>query len=138
MVKAYIAGLLWEETNRKKLEQIDELCKSLGIDTYLPHRDGGIYKEGMDPKPIFKKDKEMIDWSDFMVAVLSWESIGSGTAWELGYAYAKEKPIIGVVEDKKSINKEFRTCVMCFNSANLIESLDELKKELVKLQKKFV
>lgn len=135
MVRAYIAGLLWEENHRIKLEQIDKLCKSLEIDTYLPHRDAGIYKEGMESAHFFNKDKDMIDWCDIVVAVLNWEGIGSGTAWEIGYAYAKNKPIIGIVEDKNSINKEFRTCVMCVNSAKLVEGLDELKKELIKIKK---
>lgn len=130
MKKVYIAGLLWEEQDRKKLEEIDRLCKSLGLKTYLPHRDGGIFKEGMDPIPIFTKDRDMIDWCDVVVAVLDWKGIGSGTAWELGYAHARKKPVIGLVEDRKSINKEFRTCVMCFNSVTLADSLEEVKELL--------
>ena len=132
MKKVYLAGKLWDSKDRAKIEEIAELCKSLGMKTFLPHRDAGIYKEGMDPDPIFKKDQSMIDWCDLMVALLDWQGISSGTAWELGYAYAKGKPVIGIVEDKKSLNKEFRTCVMCFNnSVNLIE-LKDLKKELEK------
>lgn len=135
MVNVYVAGLLWEENQRLRLEEIDNLCKSLDMNTYLPHRDGGIYREGMDQKPIFKKDKEMIDRCDLMVALLNWENIGSGTAWEIGYAYAKGISVIGVIENKRSINKEFRTCVMCFNSAILVEGLEELEKELLKFKK---
>ncbi len=133
MKKAYLAGLLWEKHERNKLEKIDKLCKELNIETFLPHRDAGIYKEGMNSKPIYKKDREMIDWCDFMIAILDWKGIGSGTAWEIGYANAKEIPVIGIVEDKKSINKEFRTCVMCYNSVILVENLDDLKKEILKL-----
>jgi len=129
MKKAYIAGKLWEMKDRVKVEEIDKMCKDLGMKTFLPHRDAGIYDEGMDPLPIFKKDSNMIDWCDFMIALLDWEGISSGTAWELGYAYAKNKPIIGVVEDKKSLNKKYRICVMCFNSVKIIEMKD-LKKEL--------
>lgn len=130
MAKLYIAGKLWEKEDRKKVEEIDRLCKSLGHETFLPHRDAGIYKEGMDSEPIFKKDRDMVDWCDAIIALLDWKGISSGTAWELGYGYAKKKKIICLVEDKKSVNKEFRTCVMCFNSGKLIESLEELKKEL--------
>ena len=132
MKKAYIAGKLWEMKDRVKVEEIDKVCKGLGMKTFLPHRDAGIYDEGMDPLPIFKKDRDMIDWCDVMVALIDWEGISSGTAWELGYAYAKNKPIIGVVEDKKSLNKKYRICVMCFNSVKIIE-MGYLKKELKKL-----
>jgi len=129
MKKVYIAGKLWDIKDRVKVEEIDKVCKDLGMKTFLPHRDAGIYEEGLDPLPIFKKDRDMIDWCDLMVALLDWQGISSGTAWELGYAHAKSKPIIGIVEDKKSLNKKYRICVMCFNSVKVIE-IKDLKKEL--------
>jgi len=132
MAKVYVAGKLWEKNDREKIEEIDKLCKSLGHETFLPHRDAGIYKEGMNPKPIFKKDRDMVDWCDFMVALLDWQGISSGTAWELGYAHAKGKEVIGVVEDKESIKKPFRICVMCFSEIKLVEGVEGLKKELIK------
>ena len=129
-MKIYIAGLLWEEKDRKKLEEIDKTCKELGFDTYLPHRDMGVFTNGSS-KPFFERNKIEIDKCDFMIALLDWKGIGSGTAWDIGCAYAKGKKIIGIVEDLKSVNKEFRTCVMCVNSVKLIE-LKDLKKELIK------
>lgn len=129
MKKVYIAGKLWDIKDRVKVEEIEKVCKDLGMKTFLPHRDAGVYEEGLDPLPIFKKDRDMIDWCDFMVALLDWQGISSGTAWELGYAHAKSKPIIGIVEDKKSLNKKYRICVMCFNSVKVIE-IKDLKKEL--------
>lgn len=131
-MKVYIAGLLWEEKDRKKLEEINKVCERLGFSTYLPHRDAGIYEKG-DSKSIFTRNKDEIDGCDFMVALLDWKDIGSGTAWDVGYAYAKGKKIIGIVEDLKSVNKEFRTCVMCVNSVKLIEMKD-LRKELEKIK----
>ena len=130
MVKVYVAGLLWDKKDRAKVEKIDKLCKELGFDTFLPHRDAGVYDGKSDPIPIFTKDRDEIDECDFMVALLDWKGVGSGTAWEIGYAHAKGKDIIGVVEDKKSVNEEFRTCVMCFNSVKLVEGFDELRREL--------
>ena len=132
MVKVYIAGLLWEKENRMRLEKIDNFCKNLEFDTYLPHRDSGIYDGKSDPLPIFTRKKDEIDACDFMIAILDWKGIGYGTAWELGYAYAKNKKVFAIAEDKKSLNKEFRMCVMCFNSVIIVENLKELKNELKK------
>jgi len=42
MVKIYIAGPLCDEKNRDFLEQIDKICKDLGFETFLPHRDAGL------------------------------------------------------------------------------------------------
>nr|MBI4156384.1 nucleoside 2-deoxyribosyltransferase [Candidatus Woesearchaeota archaeon] len=130
-MKVYIAGPLFEKEHRKTLEQIDKLCKSLKIETYLPHRDTGIFKSG-NSVPIFKKNRDMVDWCDLMIAVLDWKGISSGTAWEIGYAHAKNIPVIALVEDLKSIKKDYRICVMCLNSVKLIDNLSDLKKELVK------
>ncbi|MBI4159198.1 nucleoside 2-deoxyribosyltransferase [Candidatus Woesearchaeota archaeon] len=132
MKKVYIAGKLWDIKDRVKVEEIDKICKALGMETFLPHRDAGIYEEGIDPLPIFKKDRDMIDWCDFMIALLDWQGISSGTAWELGYAHAKNKPIIGIVEDKENLNKKYRICVMCFNDSVKLIEMNELKKELEK------
>ncbi len=134
-MKAYIAGKLWDKEDRAKLEKIDKLCKKLRISTYLPHRDMGVYTENDNPKLFFKRDKDEIDLCNFIIALLDWQGISSGTAWEIGYAHAKNKPIFGLVEDLSSINKEFRTCVMCMNSVKLVDSLEKLKEEIKKLIK---
>lgn len=130
MIKAYIAGPLLTEENQKKLEQIDKICKELGINTFLPHRDVGVYQTGQDSKPFFKADKEPLDSCDIIIAVLDWKGIGSGTAWEIGYAYAKNIPIIGLVEDKSSLTRQERMCVMCYNSVILVDSLKQLKQKI--------
>lgn len=130
-MKVYIAGQLWEENQRKKLEEIDKICKELGFETFLPHRDVGVYNKG-NSKPFFIKDSKVIDECGLMIAWLDWKGIGSGTAWEIGYAYAKNIPVIGIIEDRESISEFDRVCVMVLNSAHLVDNLDELKKELVK------
>ena len=129
----YVAGNLREEENRAKLEEVNKICEEFG-ETYLPHRDMGLFEEGMDPKPIFNMNKDKVDWCDLIVAVLDWKGISSGTAWELGYGFAKNKKMIALVEDKGSVNEEFRICVMCHNSVEFVENLSELKKELTNLK----
>jgi len=130
-MKVYLAGPILDEKYVKILEEIDKICKELKIETYLPSRDMGIFKEG-DSTPFFEKDRDMIDWCDLMVAVLDWKGISSGTAWEIGYAHAKKVPVIALAEDLESIKKDFRICVMCMNSVKLIDNLNDLKKELIK------
>ena len=48
---------------------------------------------------IFESDKRLLDRSDIVIAVLDGADVDSGTAWEIGYAYAKGKPIIGIKSD---------------------------------------
>ena len=128
-MKIYVAGNLREKKDRDKLEEVEKICKKFG-ETYLPHRDAGIFEEGMDPKKIFKENMKRVDWCDVIVVLFNWKGISSGTAWEIGYGYAKNIPIIALVEDKKSANKDFRICVMCHNSVEMVEGLEELKEKL--------
>lgn len=132
-MKAYIAGPLLTPENQKLLEQIDKICGEFNIKTFLPHKDVGVYQTGQDPKKFFNADKIPLDKSSMVIAVLDWKGIGSGTAWEIGYAYAKGIPIIGIVEDIKSLNRQERMCVMCYNSVILVDSLEKLKQEIKKL-----
>lgn len=128
-MKIYVAGNLREKKGRDKLEKVEKLCREFG-ETYLPHRDAGVFEDGRDAEPIFKMNKDKVDWCDLIVAVLDWEGVSSGTAWEIGYGFAKNKRMIGLVEDKSSINKDFRICVMCHNSVEFVEGLEELKERL--------
>ena len=133
-MKVYIAGPLFKEDSKKVLEKIDKLCKELKIETYLPHRDIGIYEKG-DTIPFFKKDRDMIDWCDFMIAYLDWKGISSGTAWEIGYAHAKKVPVIALVEDVKTAGKWDRLCIMTFNSVDMVENFEDLKKKIKEMMK---
>ena len=133
-MKVYIAGPLFKEDSRKILEKIDKLCKELKIETYLPHRDMGVYEKG-DTILFFKKDRDMIDWCDFMIAYLDWKGISSGTAWEIGYAHAKKVPVIALVEDVKTAGKWDRLCIMTFNSVDMVENFEDLKKKIKEMMK---
>jgi nucleoside 2-deoxyribosyltransferase len=42
--------------------------------------------------------------SDIVVAVLDGVDVDSGTAWEIGYAYAKGKPVIGLRTDFRTLS----------------------------------
>lgn len=132
-MKAYIAGPLLTKENQKKLEKIDSICKEFNLKTFLPHRDVGIYQTGKDSKHFFEGDKKPLDKCGLIIAVLDWKNIGSGTAWEIGYAYAKGIPIIGLVEDISSLSRQERMCVMCYNTVILVDSLEKLKHEIKKL-----
>ena len=78
-MKIYVAGNLREKENRDKLEEVNKVCEEFG-ETYLPHRDMGVFEDGMNPGPIFKENRDKIDWCDVLIAVLDWKGISSGTA----------------------------------------------------------
>ena len=68
----YVAGCLREKKDRDKLEEVEKVCRKFG-ETYLTHRDKGLFKEGMEPEPIFKENRNRVDWCDIIIAVLDWK-----------------------------------------------------------------
>ena len=125
--KAYIAAPLCSEDERKKAVEIDKICKELGIETYLPHRDGGLCKgSGKATKKFFDADVKGFEGCDVVVAVMD---NTDGTTWEIGYAYARGIPIVGVVGGKL-IKREEELSLMLANSVEVLDSVSELRKWL--------
>ena len=129
--KIYIAGPLCEEKTRQFLEEIDKICKELGFETFLPHRDAGLYDgDESKIKEISNIDVQEIKDCDLMVGILDGIYVGAGTAWEMGYAQAIGKKVIGLKTDKKIKDSIPDISVIIAGCVNLVESLEELKENL--------
>ncbi|MBS3076213.1 nucleoside 2-deoxyribosyltransferase [Candidatus Pacearchaeota archaeon] len=134
MKKVYIAGKLTNKTERERLEVLAELCESLGFETFLPHRDVGLYSEVQDVKKIFEGDIiKGFENCDFVLANLDGLHVGAGTAWEIGYAYAKGVPTFGIKTDEPVENAIEYLSAILIGSMKIFESVEELKKALKKL-----
>jgi len=135
-LKAYIAGPLCTKQERDFLEKIDRLCGKMGIETFLPYRECGLWKEGKNVKKIALGDLKGFEDCDFLIANLNGFNVGAGTAWEMGYAYAKKIPVIALKTDrdpKKSIED---VSAIISGLTKITTSLKELESEIRKLVKK--
>jgi nucleoside 2-deoxyribosyltransferase len=136
-MKVYIAGKLETESEKKQLEEIAEICNSLGIKTFLPHRDVGICKEIKDAGRVFHGDIiEGFKDCDLLIALLDGLHVGAGTAWELGYAYAKGVPTLGIKTDEKIEDAVEYLSAILIASTPIVKSLNELKEKLREFKKK--
>jgi len=133
-MKVYIAGPLCGKKERKFLERIDKLVRNLGFDTYLPHRDCGLYKDMKDVKRIAKRDVEEIYNCDIMVGILNGISVGAGTAWEMGFMQALGKKVIGLKTDRIIKESIADISAVIVGSVEIVESIEELKKKLKNLK----
>lgn len=134
MIKVYIAGPLCTEENRAFLERIDSICKEFEFETFLPHRDAGLFKNIKDVKRISKKDLEELHKCDILVGVLDGIYVGAGTAWEMGSAQALGKKVIGLKTDRKVNESISEISTIIVGAVKIVESLEELKSELEKLK----
>ena len=106
-MKVYIAGPLCTEKERDFVEKIDKICKKLKLKTFLPHRDCGLWESMKDTKRIAEGDIKGFKECDFVIANLNGFNVGAGTAWEMGYAFSKGIPVLGIKTDRKRKSSEF-------------------------------
>lgn len=135
-MKIYIAGKIGTKNEKKTLEAIDALCKKRGLETFLPHRDVGIAQGVEDSKKIFEGDiTNGLDKCDLVIACLEGLHVGAGTAWELGRAYSKGIPTIGIKTDEPvSEALEYLSAIL-IHSMPIVSSFEELEKRLVEMIK---
>lgn len=134
--KVYIAGKIWTESERAQLDAIDKLCKKLGLVTFMPHRDVGFAENVKDAARIFKGDitdgfKDVV----LVIASLDGLHVGAGTAWELGYAYARGIPAIGLKTDESAEEGFEYLSSILIASMNIVRTLEELEREVKSVMK---
>ncbi len=132
-VKAYIAGPLCAKPERDFLEKIDRLCKKLGIRTFLPHRDCGLWKGMKDIRRIAKGDLNGFKDCNLLIASLNGFNIGAGTAWEMGYASAKGIPVIAIKTGRKLKDSIEEISAIIMGTTKITTSLKEMEREIKNL-----
>ncbi len=129
--RIYIAGKIGTDSEIEILEKIDKLCKDMGFETFLPHRDVGIATGIDDVGRIFNGDINIgLKNSDFVVAVLDGLHVGAGTAWELGFAYANGIPAVGIKTDESVSDALEQLSSILIDSMPIVNSTEDLKKKL--------
>jgi nucleoside 2-deoxyribosyltransferase len=126
----YVAGPLFDDGERWFIERVEELVVRCGFRTFLPHRDNPP-KDESNVGVIFDNDKGAIDRCDLVVANLNGIITDDGTAWEIGYAYALGKPIIGLHTDwrLRFAHETVNLMIEC-SVDRIVRSLDELESAL--------
>jgi nucleoside 2-deoxyribosyltransferase len=133
MAQVYVAGPLFNEGERWFDEQIEAVVQAAGFSTFLPHRDGveGKQKAAGNLKAIFEEDRAAIEAAQVVVANLNGINVDDGTAWEIGYAYARGKYLIGVRTDWRQGFPNQQVNLMIEESVKvMVRSLDELRQVL--------
>jgi len=102
MVTIYIAGALFSQAELEFNKKLQHLVSEAGFSVFLPQEDAADNKELRGDRShlsIFNQCLNGLKKSDLVVAVLEGTDVDSGTAWEIGYAYAKGMPVIGFRTD---------------------------------------
>ena len=133
--RVYVAGPLCTQEERNFLEKIDKICKKHGFETFLPHRDCGLWKSMKDVKRIAKGDLKGFDNCKLVIASLNGFNVGAGTAWEMGYAHAKKIPVIAIKTDRKPEESIEEISAIIAGTTKITTSFDELEEEIKNIVK---
>ena len=107
-MRIYLAGPFFSDEQIDRIARAEQaLTQNQTVDSFFSPRlsdenSTPLLKEGTPEwaQMIFKKDVEEIDDADLVVAVADFvhANVDSGTAFEVGYAYHSNKPIVIVQE----------------------------------------
>ena len=115
-MKIYLAGPFFNDQERQIIEKVRDILRSGGHEVFVPMEhfipDGETLPNAVWGKKVFDMDVEAINNCDIVYAVYHGHYSDSGTAWEIGYAYAKSIPVVLLHTDQKNISS-----VMPVNSA---------------------
>jgi nucleoside 2-deoxyribosyltransferase len=103
-VRIYLAGPLFTLGERQFNLALGEQLTAAGHDVWVPQpreSDSGATRKARNwtARDIFQKDLQRLDWAEAVVAIMDGPDPDSGTSWECGYAYARDKPTILVRTD---------------------------------------
>jgi nucleoside 2-deoxyribosyltransferase len=90
-MRIYFAGPLFTTGERAFNAEVGARLRAAGHEVFLP-QDQEL--NAYNPARIFRNDVDHVDWSNVVVGIMDGSDPDSGTAWEIGYAYAKGTPII--------------------------------------------
>lgn len=133
MKTVYLAAPLFSEAERDFNHRLRDEIKNAGFNVFLPQEDSNNVHGKSRQKIIFDKNMEAIDSSDIIVAVIDGTDVDSGTSWEIGYAFAKGKTIIGLRTDFRTLGIEGTVNLMIERSVVICKSIEELLNRLSSL-----
>src|ERR1700761_6434361 len=114
-MKIYMAGPLFSSAELAFNTALAKELRARGHEVFLPQE----HEQRKDlPREIFESDVRGLDWSEVVVACLDGPDPDSGTCWELGYAYGRNKPQVVYRTDFRLFEGSDPINLMMTESAN--------------------
>jgi nucleoside 2-deoxyribosyltransferase len=139
MVTVYLAGPLFSKAELDYNKTIQQLLLNMGFDVFFPQdetKDDMAQYDDQNQFAIFQTCLNGLKRSGIVVAVLDGPDVDSGTSWEIGYAYANKKPIIGIRTDFRILTPKEKVNLMIQETLDaFVDNLDDLEKVMRRYKK---
>jgi nucleoside 2-deoxyribosyltransferase/predicted secreted protein len=138
--RVYLAAPLFSEAERSYNSRLTDLLRNNFFEVYLPQEagDGSEKRQKEEQEELFSVNKKALENADVIVAVIDGADADSGTAWEMGYAFAQGKPVIALRTDFRHVGISEHVNLMLEQSATLVTCSEALLEALHTPLKKFI
>jgi nucleoside 2-deoxyribosyltransferase/predicted secreted protein len=126
--RIYFAAPLFSEGERAYNLSIAQILRNNFFDVFLPQEagDDSHTRNKAEQSRIFSENLNALEKSDIIVAVIDGADADSGTAWEMGCAYAQKKQVIALRTDFRRAGLYEKVNLMLEQSASYATNLDTL------------
>lgn len=99
-IKIYLASPFFNDEELKNVETAEKILFDRGFEVFSPRLNEVRSEENIGSpawsKETFMNDRRFIDWADAVVMLYYGNYSDSGTAWECGYAFGTNTPVVVV------------------------------------------
>lgn len=126
--RVYLAAPLFSEAERLFNASVARLLRGHLFDVYLPQEagDDSDMRDIREQERLFLSNKTALEDADVIIAIIDGADADSGTAWEMGYAFAQGKPVIALRTDFRRVGHHENVNLMLEQSAKVVGSTEEL------------
>jgi nucleoside 2-deoxyribosyltransferase len=124
----YLAAPLFSDAERAYNRQVAALLRNHFFEVFLP-QDSSDNEPGRDRgthSRIYESNRQALEDADVVVAIIDGADADSGTAWEMGYAAARQKPVIALRTDFRMAGHHEHVNLMLEQSARITRNAAEL------------
>lgn len=125
----YLAAPLFSDAERVYNAELAATLRAEGYSVFLPQdSEANIAAHAGErtPAEIFRGDLAALRAADIVVAVIDGADADSGTAWEMGYAYAAGKPVVALRTDFRWVAPGERVNLVLEESSRVATTIPEL------------
>ncbi len=126
--RIYLAAPLFSEAERSYNTCVAHLLERNLFEVYLPQDKGddSDMRDAKEQERLFARNRAALENSDFVVAIIDGADADSGTAWEMGYAFAHKKPVIALRTDFRRVGDYEQVNLMLEKSSLVVTDTSQL------------
>ena len=126
--RIYLAAPLFSEAERSYNTALANLLRQHLFEVHVPQEtsDDTAHRDLTEHARIYEQNKKALYEADLVVAVIDGADADSGTAWEMGYAAALNKPVFALRTDFRKVGTHEHVNLMLEQSATVVTSRDDL------------